>query len=263
MEDKGKQRDSAFSSARHPDDLQDPADVTGRAISRARARLGATPPKGGRMPVVFSPRVARGLLGHLISAVNGQAVVRRSSFLADAMGEKIFPENITIVDDPLRRRGLRSRPIDMEGLPAARSQPVENGRISLFMTDLAAARQLGIAPSGHAGRGPGDIPAPTAANLYLTAGDLSPEDLISDIHTGLYVTELSGQGVNTITGDYSRGAAGFMIQNGIITDPVEGATVAGNLKEMFAGLSRADDLNFHYGIDAPTVRIAEMTVAGR
>ena len=179
------------------------------------------------------------------------------------MGETIFPAAISVVDDPTRRRGLRSKPFDGEGLPTTRQAIIEDGRLTTWLLDSASARQLGLAPTGHASRGVAAAPSPAATNLYLEAGKLSPEELRADIKNGLYVTDLIGMGVNPVTGDYSRGAAGFWIEDGEIAFPVSELTIAGNLNGMFANMTAADDLEFRYGTDAPTLIIEVMTLAGK
>ena len=243
-------------------DLPDPESIGRSAAERTVRRLGAKRIPSAQMPVVYDPRVARGLVGHLASAINGAAVARGTTFLKDRMAEAIFPESVTIVDDPLRPRGLRSKAFDGEGLPTARRAVVENGRLRTWFLDLRTARQLGLASTGHASRGTSSPPSPASTNLYMEPGAPSPAELIADIKDGFYVTELIGMGVNMVTGDYSRGAAGFRILNGEITHAVNEVTVAGNLTDMFAHLSAADDLTLRYGTDAPTIRIDGMTVAG-
>jgi len=214
------------------------------------------------VPVVFDPRVSRSLLSHFLGAINGASVARGTSFLADAMDSMVFAPGVSIVEEPHRVRGLRSRPCDAEGLPTARRALIDGGRLTSWLLDLRASRQLGLAPTGHAGRGIGSAPSPSAANVALMPGTISPEAMIGGIERGLYVTELIGSGVNGVTGDYSRGAAGFLIERGERTVPVNEVTIAGNLKDMFARLVPADDWVYRYGVDAPTVCIDGMTLAG-
>jgi PmbA protein len=214
------------------------------------------------MPIVYDPRVSSGLLGHLAGAITGSAVARRTSFLLDRLGEQVFARGITVRDDPHRPRGLRSKPFDGEGLPTAPRDIIADGVLTGWIMDSASARQLGLQPTGHATRGVGGPPGAGLTNLYLEAGPLSPEELIADIRLGVYVTELIGQGVNGVTGDYSRGASGFVIRDGQICEPVAEITVAGNLKDMFRELTPASDLVFRRAVDAPTVRIDGMMVAG-
>jgi PmbA protein len=249
-------------SAVHAEDLDDPATVGRRAGERAAAALGARKLSTARLPVVFDPRVASSLLGHLAGAINGSAIARRTSFLLDARGTQVFADGVTIVDDPHIRRGLRSRPCDGEGLPNGRCLIVEDGRLTGWLLDLRSARQLGLAPTGHAVRGISGPPGAGTSNLWLEPGSLSPADLMADIADGFYVTRLMGMGVNGVTGDYSRGAAGFRIAHGELAYPVSEVTIAGNLKDMFRRLVPARDLERRYGVDAPTCRIDGMTVAG-
>ena len=256
------QRDYDYTSAVHLADLEDPALIGRNAGERAIARLNPTRPKTGRMVVVFDPRVAASLLGHLAGAINGAGVARGTSFLKDSLGQRIFPAGITIIDDPHRRRGLRSRLFDGEGVAGQRMELVSDGVLTTWLLDSRSARQLGLKTTGHAGRGTGGPPSPGPTNLYLAPGTLSPTALMADIKEGLYVTEMIGMGVNGVTGDYSRGAAGFMIRNGILAEPVAEITIAGRLQDIFAGLVAANDLKLRRGMDAPTLRITEMTLAG-
>ena len=214
------------------------------------------------MPIVFDPRVATGLIGHLIGAITGSAIARRTSFLLDSLGTQVFAPGVRIVDDPLRPRGLRSKPFDGEGLPTRELAIVEDGVLTTWLVESASARQLGIRPTGHAARGTGGPPSASSSNLHLAAGNLSPKALMADIKYGLYVTELIGQGVNGVTGDYSRGATGFLLEDGEIGSAVAEVTIAGNLKDMFRALVPADDLVFRHASNAPTVRIDGMTLAG-
>jgi len=257
-----KQRDSAWRSARHRSDLPSPAEIGTLAGERAVARLQPQKLRSGAMPVVFDPRVSSTIVGHLIGAMSGSAIARRSSFLLDRLEEQLFDPSILIVENPHTPRGLRSRPFDGEGLPTRPRNLVEGGRVTGWLMDSASARQLGAAPTGHAARGGGGAPGISVGNVHLTAGTLSPEALISDIAEGVLVTELIGQGVNGVTGDYSRGAAGLRIVNGALAGPVAEFTVAGNLLAMFAAMTPANDLEWHRAINAPTLRIDGMTVAG-
>jgi len=261
-EGSGMQRDYAYHSARHIADLEDAAAIGRRAGERAVKRLNPGKLSSGAMPVVYDPRVASGLLGHLSGAITGSAVARRTSFLLDRLGEQVFAAGITIWDDPHRPRGLRSKPFDGEGLPTRPRNLIADGVLTSWIMDSASARQLGLQPTGHATRGIGGPPGAGVTNFYMEPGTLSPEELIADIKLGVYVTELIGQGVNQVTGDYSRGASGFVIRDGQICEPVAEITVAGNLKDMYLALTPASDLVFRRAIDAPTLRIERMTVAG-
>jgi PmbA protein len=178
------------------------------------------------------------------------------------MGQRVFAPGIVVVDDPRRRRGLRSRPFDGEGVPTGARNLVEDGVLTSWLLDSRSARQLGLQSTGHASRGTSGPPSPAASNLYLQPGTLSPAELMADIREGIYVTELIGMGINMVTGDYSRGAAGFMIRDGALAEPVAEVTIAGTLQEMFAALVPASDLMFRRGIDAPTLRVDGMTLAG-
>lgn len=258
----GMQRDYDYASAVHLADLRDPAVIGRSAGERAVARLNPVRPATARLPVVYDPRVAGGLIGHLASAVNGSAVTRGTSFLKDRLGERIFAPGIVIRDDPTRLRGLRSRPFDGEGLPSLPLDLVADGVLQTWLLDTRSARQLGLASNGRAARSTSGPPGPAPSNLSLAPGPLSPDELIADIKLGVYVTELIGMGVNMITGDYSRGAAGFMIRDGARAEPVAEITIASTLPEIFAHLTPANDLEFRRGTDAPTVRIEAMTVAG-
>jgi len=258
----GMQRDYAFHSARHRQRLDAPHEIGRRAGERAVARLDPGKVASGAMPVVFDPRVGSSLLGHLIGAISGSAITRKTSFLLDALGTEVFAPGVTVCDDPHRPHGLRSRPFDGEGLPVSPCSIIENGMLETWLLDSASARQLGLAPTGNAARGVGGSPGVTTSNLFMQAGHVPVSTLIEDIASGVYVTELIGQGVNGVTGDYSRGAAGFLIEDGQITRPIAEFTIAGNLKDMFRALVPANDLEFRQGINVPTVRVDGMTVAG-
>ena len=258
----GMQRDYAWRAARHADDLLDPAAIGALAGERAVARLDPAALASGPRPVVFDPRVGGSLVGHLLGAISGSAIARKASFLLGKEGEAVFAPGVTIRDDPHRVRGVRSRPFDGEGLATAPRALVEDGRLTGWLMDSAAARQLGREPTGHASRGHGGAPGVSAGNVWLEPGSLGVAELIADIADGVLVTELIGHGVNGVTGDYSRGASGFRIVDGEIAGPVAGITIAGNLLEMFAHLTPASDLDIHRGIDVPTLRVDGMTVAG-
>ncbi len=258
----GMERDYDHASARHAGDLKSPEAIGRSAGEKAVRRLNPRKVKSQNVPVVFDPREAGGLLGHLAGAISGSSVARGTSFLKDRMGAAVFAPHITIVDDPHRLRGLRSKPFDGEGVANAKRALIDKGALTTWLLDCASARQLGLTSTGHAARGTGGPPAPSATNLYMEAGALSPEALIADIKQGFYVTELMGMGVNGVTGDYSRGAAGFWIENGKIAFPVSEVTIAGNLKDMFLHLTPANDLEFRYGTNAPTCRVEGMTIAG-
>ena len=255
------QRDYAWHSARHLGDLE-PAETIGRrAGERAVSRLNPGRPRPGKYPVLFDPRVSSSLLGHLAAAINGASIARKTSFLQDKLREPVFQAGVTIVDDPLRARGLRSRQFDGEGVGVFRQELVADGILKSWIADSASARQLGMAPTGHAARGVGGAPGASPSNLYLEPGNRSRGELLAAFPEAVLLIELIGQGVNGVTGDYSRGAVGFMVRGGEIAEPVAEITIASNLVDMFATLEPGNDLEFRHGIDAPTILLPEMTVA--
>ncbi len=256
------QRDYDYHGALHLADLDDPAQIGRSAGERAVARLNPTRPKTGRMSVVYDPRVSASLVSHLSGAINGGAVARGTSFLKDRMGQRLFRAGIHIHDDPRRVRGGRSHMFDAEGVPTRPRALIEDGTLTTWLLDSRSARQLGLHTTAHASRGTSGPPGPSATNLYMAAGEPTPAELMADIDEGIYVTELIGMGINGMTGDYSRGAAGFMIRGGALAEPVAEITIAGNLVDMFATLTPASDLVFRRGTDAPTIRVDSMTVAG-
>ena len=256
------ERDYDYASAVYAADLRDPAEIGRSAGERAVKRLGAKKMATGRVPVVFDPRVARSFISHLLGAISGPSIARGTSFLKEKLGQRIFPAAITITEDPHKARGHRSKPFDAEGLANRRRALIDQGVLTTWLLDLRSARQLGLKSTGHAARGTSSPPGPAATNIWIEPGAMSPAELMSDIRSGFYVTELMGMGVNGLTGDYSRGAAGFWIENGEIALPVTEMTVAGNLNDMFARLVAANDLEFRAGADAPTLRIDDLTVAG-
>jgi PmbA protein len=259
----GMERDYDYSSAHHTSDLESPDKIGRTAGERAVERINPRKVTTRKVPVVFDPRVANSLVSHLASAVNGASIARKTSFLKDKMGEQLFACGIRIIDDPLRKRGLRSRPFDGEGVGGRKLALVEDGVLRSWLLDSATARELGLVTTGHASRGVSSSPSPGATNLHLEAGSVSPEALIADIADGFYVTDLIGSGVNGVTGDYSRGASGFWIENGKRTYAVSEVTIAGHLFDIFRTLTPANDLEFRYGTNAPTVRLEGLTVAGQ
>ncbi|CAO3407476.1 TldD/PmbA family protein [Azospirillum largimobile] len=258
----GMERDYDYDSKVYGADLRDAAEIGREAGERAVRRLNPRRVKSCKVPVVFDPRVSRGLLGHLTGAISGPSIARGTSFLKDKMGQRIFAPSITIVDDPHVKRGLRSRPFDAEGVEVKRRTLIEDGVLTTWLLDLRSARQLGLQTTGHAARGTSGPPGPAPANVYMAAGKRSRADILAEIKDGFYVTDLMGMGVNGVTGDYSRGAGGFWIENGQLAYPVNEITIAGNLKDMFLNMEAADDLELRFGMDAPTVRIDGMTIAG-
>ena len=259
----GMETDHASNRARHVRDLRSAKDIGTEAGERAMRRLNPRKVDTGSLPVVFEPRVSNSILGHLAGAINGASIARGTSFLRNEMGKEVFAKGITIVDDPLRRRGLGSRPFDGEGVACKRMALIDNGVLTTWILSSASARQLGLRTTGHAARGVAGAPSPSTSNLYMEAGRATPDELMADVKLGVYVTDLIGFGVNGVTGDYSRGAAGFWIENGTLTYPVSEMTVAGNLNDMFKNITAANDLVFRYGTDAPTLRIDGLTLAGR
>jgi len=259
----GMERDYDYSSVLHAADLESPEKIGRTAGERAVERIKPRKVSTRKVPVVFDPRVSGSLVSHLASAANGASVARKTSFLRDKMGAKLFAYGIRIIDDPRRLRGLRSHPFDGEGVAGRKLALVDDGVLRSWILDCATARELGLATTGHAQRGVSSVPSPGASNLHLEAGTLSPEALIADIKDGFYVTDLIGMGVNMVTGDYSRGASGFWIENGRRTFAVSEVTIAGHLLDIFRTLTPANDLEFRYGTNAPTVRLEGLTVAGQ
>jgi len=257
------ERDYDYSSALHAADLDSPEKVGRTAAERTVARLNPRKVDTKRVPVVFDRRISGSLIGHLAGAINGAAVARKTSFLKNRRGEQLFRRGISVVDDPLRRRGLRSRPFDGEGVASRSLAVVEDGVLKSWLLDSASARELGLTTTGHAQRGVSSTPSPGPSNLHLAPGDATPDALMADISEGFYVTDLIGVGVNQVTGDYSRGASGFWIENGKRAYPVSEVTIAGNLIDVFKALAPANDLEFRFGTNAPTLRVEGLTVAGR
>ena len=261
-EGEAMERDYASHTARHLEDLDAPEDIGARAGERTIKRLNPRKMESTKTNVVYHPRVSASLLGHLSAAISGSAIARGTSFLRDQMGQQVMSKAITIHDDPLRPRGLRSAGFDGEGVKTEKLTPVDKGVLQCWWLDSAAARQLESETNGRAARGIGGPPSPSATNLYMQAGEESVETMLKNIGTGFYVTELIGMGVNGVTGDYSRGASGFWIENGEIAYPVSEMTIAGNLKEMFLHMTPADDLQFRRGVNAPTILVEGMALAG-
>ena len=259
----GMERDYDFSSTLHASDLENAQAIGRRAGERAVERLNPRKVTTRRVPVVFDSRISGSMVGHLASAANGSSIARKTSFLREKLGEKIFASGIHIIDDPLRHRGLRSRPFDAEGIAGRSRHLVEDGLLKTWILDCTTARELSLETTGHAQRGVSSTPSPGPSNLHMALGGKSPDELIADIADGFFITDMIGMGVNLVTGDYSRGASGFWIENGERTYPVSEVTIAGHLSEMFASLVPANDLVFRYGTNAPTLRVEGMTVAGQ
>lgn len=257
----GMERDYDYDSATYLSDLDRAAAIGRSAGERAVKRLNPRQVKSGSYPIVCDPRISAGILGSLTSAINGAAVVRKTSFLRDKMGELVANARINIIDDPHMARRAGSKPFDGEGVATHRQVLVENGVLKTWLLDSATARELGLSTNGCAGRG-GAGTSPTTSNCFMEAGEQSPEEMIAGIEDGLYLTETIGHGTNMVTGDYSKGAAGFWIKNGEITHPVAEITVAGNLCDMYLNMTPANDLKFKYGTNCPTLLIEGMTVGG-
>ncbi len=258
----GMERDYEFTSARHEEDLKSPAEIGRIAGEKTVKRLNPKKMESQSVPIVYDPRVSRGLIGHFAGAINGRSIARGVSFLKEKLGKPVFKPSINIIDEPHRMRGLGSMPFDGEGVKTNTLSLIKEGELTCWLLDTASAKQLNLTTNGRAARGTGGPPSPSTSNLYMEAGSSSPKALMSDIKKGLYVTELIGMGVNGVTGDYSRGATGFWIEDGEIAYPVNEITVAGNLIEMFMNATPADDLVFEYGSNAPTIRVDGMTIAG-
>ncbi|KAA0699647.1 TldD/PmbA family protein [Neorhizobium sp. P12A] len=258
----GMERDYDFDSRLYFAELDDPAEIGRRAGERAIKRLNPRQvPTGKDLTVIFDPRVARGFVGHIAGAINGASVARKTSFLRDRMGEQVLKSGLSITDDPLIVRGPSSRPFDGEGVVGERMVMIEDGVLKHWFLSTSTGREIGMETNGRGVRG-GTTVSPSSTNLALEPGDISPEDMIKGIGNGFYVTELIGQGVNMITGEYSRGATGFWIENGELTFPVSEVTIASNLKDMFMRTTPANDIDRKFGVASPTLAIEGMTLAG-
>lgn len=258
------QRDYWYDAARSLGRLADPETIGRTAAERTLRRLGARPVPTQQVPVVFDPQTAATLLSHLAGAICGGALYRRASFLLDKLGSEIASPLVTVVDDGRMPRGLASRPFDAEGMPTRRNVVVEQGTLRSYLLDGYAARKLSLQSTGSASRSVGDVPGASPTNFHLEKGAHTPAEIIASVERGFYVTSLSGFGVNGVTGDYSRGASGIWIENGVLTHPVEEVTIAGNLLQMYRDIEMVgDDLTFRSSIASPTVKIHQMTVAGR
>ncbi len=257
------ERDYDFDSRLFFADLDDPKVIGKRAGERVVKRLEPRQmPTAKDLTVVFDPRIARGFVGHIAGAINGGAVARKTSFLKDKMGQQVLKSGLSITDDPLIVRGSSSRPFDGEGVSGERLVMIEDGMLKHWFLSTSTGRELGLETNGRGVRGGTSVGA-ASTNLALEPGAMSPQELIASVGTGFYVTELIGQGVNMITGEYSRGATGFWIENGEIAFPVSEVTIASNLKDMFMRLTPANDIDRKFGIASPTIAIEGMTLAGR
>jgi PmbA protein len=254
--------DYAFDSKTYFDDLQSPENIGSRAADRAIKALNPKKCPTGRFPVIFDRRVSNGFVNALAGAASGSMVVKGTTMLKDKMGETVFSPEINIIDDPFVKRGHRSHPFDAEGIHPQKRNIIKNGVLTGWFLDLHSARKLGLNSTGNAARSVGSNPHPRPANLYMENGTQNLAGMIKEIEQGFYITSLIGSGANVVTGDYSRGAKGFWIENGVLTYPVSEVTIAGNLKDMWLNLSAANDLELKYGIDAPSLRIDGITIAG-
>lgn len=258
-----RERDYWYSSSRRLGGLESPAEVGRRAAERALRRLGARKVATQKVPVIFEPRTARSLIGHLFEAVAGESIYRDSSFLAGRLGQTVAAPCVTVIDDATLPGLFGTTPFDDEGVPSRRTPVIEAGTLRNYLLNSYSARKLGLKTTGNASRGLGGNPGTGPGNLYLLAGDSSPDQIISSVKSGFYVTELLGSGVNIVNGDYSRGAAGLWIEDGQLAYPVHEVTIAGNLRRMLEEIEAVgSDLEFRSSIAAPTVLIREMTVSG-
>ncbi|WP_407494156.1 TldD/PmbA family protein [Pseudooceanicola sp. MF1-13] len=259
----GMERDSDGDMRLHQSDLRSPEEIGQKAGERAAARLNPVQPKTGRYPVLYDQRISGGLIGHLLGAVNGSAIARGASFMRDKLGQQVLPAGLSVIEDPHRPRVTGSRPFDGEGLPTRRRAIVEDGVLTGWTLDLATARKLGMTSTGNAARGMTSPPSPSNWNIALTQGSASREDLIAQMGTGFLVTSLIGATINPNTGDYSRGASGFWIENGQISHPVSEGTIAGNLIDMLARIIPANDARAHLSHVVPSILIEDMSIAGQ
>ena len=256
------ERDYDYCTVRHFSDMDDARGIGREASERALRRLNPKKMSSQAVPIVYDKRVSSTLVSHLSSAISGTAITRGTSMLKDSMDKQVFAAGINIKDNPHIVRGLRSKPFDAEGVANGMTDLVVDGVLQTWILDSRSARQLGLKTTGHAGRGTGSPPTPSVSNLYMEAGGKTPEEIIGAIESGFFVTDLIGMGVSTVTGDYSRGAAGFWIENGEIAYPVSEVTIAGNLHDMFMNITPANDLEFRHGTNAPTLLVEGMTLAG-
>jgi len=243
-------------------DLPSPEEIGRIAGERTTARAGARRPKTGAYPVVFDERISSSLIGHLLAAINGNAIVRGASWLRDALGEQVLPDALSLIEDPHRPRASGSRPFDAEGLPTARRAIVEDGTLTGWVLDLATARKLGMESTGNAARGTSAPPSPSVGNVTLTPGERTRDELLAEMGTGLLVTSMIGSTINPNTGDYSRGASGFWVENGQIAYPVNECTIAGNLRDMLTTIIPANDARPHLSRRVPSLLVEGLTLAG-
>lgn len=259
----GMERDHDFDSRLYYAELDSPEIIGQRAGERTVRKINPRKVETAKnITVVLDPRVARGFVGHIASAINGASVARKTSFLRDRMGKPVLKAGLNITDNPIRVRGSASRPFDGEGVTGKPLTMIEDGVLQHWFLSTSTARELGLHTNGRGSRG-GTMVSPTSTNLALEPGDISAEDLIASIGNGFYITDMIGHGVDMITGDYSRGASGFWIENGVLTYPVSEVTIASNLKDMFMAMTPANDIDRKFGTAAPTIAIEGMTIAGK
>ena len=258
-----RSRDYEYAVKRHICDLPSAKEVGLTAAEKTLKRLNAKKISSTKLPVVFDKRISNDLLGYLASSISGTSIARGTSFLKDSLGKQIFNKDVTIIDDPAINRGLGSKPFDGEGVKVEKKELVTNGKLNTWILNTSTAKKLGLKTTGNASRSVGSPPGVSTSNLYMTNGLKSYDDILSSINYGFYATELIGMGVNLVTGDYSMGASGMLIEKGEITHAVSEVTIASNLKEIFMNLSAANDLEFKYRTNAPTVLIESMTLAGK
>ena len=257
------ERDYEYAVKRHISDLPNAREIGLTAAEKTLKRLNAKKISSTKLPVVFDKRISNDLLGYLASSISGTSIARGTSFLKDSLGKQIFNKDVTIIDDPAINRGLGSKPFDGERVKVEKRELVSNGRLNTWILNTSTAKKLGLKTTGNASRSVGSPPGVSTSNLYMTNGLKSYDDILSSINYGFYATELIGMGVNLVTGDYSMGASGMLIEKGEITHAVSEVTIASNLKEIFMNLSAANDLEFKYRTTAPTVLIESMTLAGK
>ena len=256
------QRDYDYATTRHLNDLPSAESIGINAAHRALARLNPRKIPSQQAVVYFEPRVGKQLISAFVGAISGASITRGTSFLKDAMGEQIFADNLFITDDPLRPRGISSRPFDAEGIAGVKRDFIAYGKLTSWLLDTRSANQLGLTTTGHASRGLSSAPHPSCTNLYLHGGEQTPDELFAALGDGFYVTETIGHGANLLTGDFSVGAGGFWLEGGKKTFPISEVTIAGNLRDMFKSLVAANDLEFRYGVNVPTLAIPKLTIAG-
>lgn len=261
--DGAMERDYDADSARHIEDLKAAGTVGAEAGRRAVARLGGAKLKSGKRTVVFENRIAAALLNAFAGAISGPSVARGVSFLKDKLGERVFAQGVNIIEDPLKIRGRGSRPFDGEGVAVKRWNLVEDGRLTTWLLNSASARQLGMETTGHAARSVGGSPGVSPSNVWVEPGKLTRDEMIGEIETGLFVTEMFGPSLNPNTGDWSVGVSGFLIEKGALVSPVSEITVAGNLIDIYGRLEPASDLEFRGKINAPSLRVDALSVAGQ